>query len=214
LGNQFDYAEPIVNAPNNVTSENIIGTFLCASDSGLNNTLLEISGALSMSMANYVGNGGSFEWSFIPALGDRHDGVLTRTLNQKHNGIKLSSITDGTSNTFFAGETLKYGFIWDPTSYGGVSSAGYAAKTLSQVRTGHGEFNPDPETSSDAVKRNSYASNHPGGANFVFVDGSTHFIPETIEHNRLTYDDHLTGLEPGIYQRFFGRDDGQVVILD
>jgi prepilin-type processing-associated H-X9-DG protein len=153
-----------------------------------------------------VGNGGAFEDSFVPTV-EWSDGILMRTTDQKHNGLKLRKIKDGTSKTFFAGETLKYGFIWDPNTFGGVSGNGNAARTLTQVRTGHGEFNPDL-TASDAVKRNSYASNHTGGAHFVFVDGSTHFIAESIEHNRLTVAAANQGQQIGVYQRFFSRDDG------
>ncbi|MCA9162013.1 MAG: DUF1559 domain-containing protein, partial [Planctomycetales bacterium] len=52
-----------------------------------------------------------------------------------------------------------------------------------------------PDGSSDLC----FGSYHPGGAQFVFVDGSTHFIPETV--------DSL------IYRYLGGRNDGNVVQL-
>ena len=120
----------------------------------------------------------------------------------------MSSVQDGASNTFYAGETIKFGFIWDPTTYAGVNPADRAGRTLTQVRTGHGEFNPRPESATDVVKRNSYSSRHTGGANFVFVDGSTHFIAETIDHNRLTFNEFQNGTPLGTCQRLFSRNDG------
>ena len=198
----------------------IISLFLCPSDSALNDTLLTISGDFAVSLSNYVGNGGAFEDSFVPDLTrcgndfDFSDGVLMRTVNQKHVGVKLRQVRDGTSKTFFVGETLKFGinrtFIWDPGTFGGVNGSAFAARTLTQVRTGHGEFNPDL-SASDAIKRNSFASNHTGGAHFVYVDGSTHFISEEIDHNQLTFGQEQSGMQMGTYQRLFSRDDGLVI---
>ncbi len=188
----------------------IIPMFLCPSDGALNNELLTINGSFATSLSNYVGNGGAFEWSFIPAL-EHSDGVLMRTKDSRHHGVRLKQIKDGTSKTFYAGETLKFGFIWDPNTFGGVNGAGAAARTLSQVRTGHGEFNPDPLASSERVQRNSFASRHVGGAHFVFVDGSTHFITDSIDHNQLTVAQRNAGEQIGTFQRLFSRDDSLTI---
>lgn len=207
LRDSFDYSISIMLAPNTVAAQTQIPTFSCPSDPALNDTLNRINSNLSMAMSNYVGNGGAFEYSFVPAV-DWYNGVLTRTRDYDHQGARMAAVTDGTSNTFFAGETLKYGFIWDPTIYAGVNGWDRAARTLTQVRTGHGIFNPDTDSSTNEIKRNSYASNHTAGANFVFVDGSTHFIAQTIDHSQSTYAQFLSGQELGTYQRLFGRDDG------
>lgn len=206
LANGLDTNLTIDDPKHSALSSTILPTFLCPSDGALNEELNVISSRLSMSMSNYVGNGGAFEWSFVPDL-DHADGVLSRTRDQRHEGIRLKKISDGTSKTFFAGETIKYGFIWDPTTFGGVNGSASASRTLTQVRTGHGVFNPE-DTASVAIRRNSFASRHDGGANFVLVDGSTHFIAEDIEHNQLTLRRQDAGETLGAYQRFFGRNDG------
>lgn len=231
LKDQFQSNGNMTISPNRELVGTVLEFFLCPSDPDLNESLQNIGGGTLMSRSNYVGNGGSFEWSFVPGpnsnLGwnnsvindigegsERHDSVLSRTLNQRHNGIRLSEITDGTSNTFFAGETIKFGLEWDPTTYGGIIGSGAASRSLTQVRTGHGVFNPEPDRSatSDEILRNSYLSFHPAGANFVFVDGSTRFIAETIDHNQLTYRDFKdNGAVRGVYQRLFSRKDGQVL---
>ena len=231
LKNQFQERERMTVDPNRELVSTVLDFFLCPSDPGLNEDLQNVGGGTLMSRSNYVGNGGSFEWSFVPGPNtnfsfgssvidtvgegsERHDGVLTRTLNQKHNGIRLSQVTDGTSNTFFAGETIKFGLEWDPTTFGGIIGSGNASRTLTQVRTGHGEFNPQPDRNitSDVILRNSYLSFHPAGANFAFVDGSTRFIAETIDHNQVTYRDFKdNGAVRGVYQTLFSRNDGQTV---
>ena len=220
----------VIDPPNSALVETVLPFFLCPEDPELNSDLQNVGGGTFMSRSNYVGNGGSFEWSFVPGPSSnlawpnsvinsngegrrRHDGVLTRTIGQDHRGVRLLDIFDGTSNTFFCGETIKFGLEWDPTTYGGVAG-GNASRTLTQVRTGHGEFNPEPDLSvtSAAILRNSYSSFHSCGANFVFVDGSTRFIAESLEHNQLTFRDFADeGGVRGLYQRLFSRNDGQTI---
>ena len=168
-----------------------------------------------MPLASYLGNGGSIQYSFIPAE-DFADGILSRSSDDRHLGLKLGSVTDGTSNTFFCGKTISYTaalnavFVWDPAMYAGTTGNS-AARTLTQVRTGHGVFSPDLATyrNNIAVLRNLYASRHTGGAVFAFVDGSTHFIAESIDHNQLTEAQWRAGMARGTYQQLFSRNDGQ-----
>ena len=234
LAGQFDFSLPIQQIVNRAPATVRIGNFECPSDPNINTDLFTLT-MTPTTLSNYVGNGGSFEWSHVPDQGARSDGVLSRTSDTRHFGIELAAITDGTSNTFLAGETLSYfpawkaagypnGFQWDPATYAGVNGNGESTNTLTQVRTGHSAMNPEPEVfdrsspeSSDnsrrqALQRNGFASNHVGGgANFVFVDGSTHFISDTIEHTELTWVQFTNGTPRGTYQRLFSRNDGQVL---
>lgn len=230
LKDQFQVDSSFAITPNRELASTVLDFFLCPSDPNLNEDLQDAGSGVLMSRSNYVGNGGSFEWSFVPGPnsnlgwsnsvlnnagegGERHDGVLTRTLNQKHLGFKLSQVSDGTSNTLFVGETIKFGLQWDPTTFGGVFN-GMASRTLTQVRTGHGIFNPEPDrdVTSDEILRNSYLSFHTAGANFSFMDGSTRFISETIDHNQVTFRDFKdNGAVRGIYQRLFSRNDGLII---
>lgn len=221
-GNLFeglDFSQPWGNAVNANLVAQSIDTFVCPSDQELGEVPHPVGGR-NQAMSSYLGNGGSIEWSFC-----RHnafeDGIFTRTLDSRYLGMELSDITDGTSNTFFCGETVSFAlrydraFIWDPAMYAATGNSFTAARTLGSVRTGHGEFNPSADLpyngTNEEIFRNSYASNHIGGAVFVFVDGSTHFISENIDHNRVTADQWSSGVTRGTYQALFSRNDGLVL---
>ena len=214
---KFDLTMKINAGVNAALIEQPVSTFICPSDPLMAETLHPVSGSIDMAMSSYLGNGGSIEWAFIP-VEDFSDGVLMRCENNQYLGITIGDVSDGTSNTFFCGETLSYNallnrtnFIWDPAMYASVKGNATAARTLSQVRTGHGKFDPDWENSNDTILRNSFASNHTGGAVFAFVDGSTHFISDSIEHNNLTEAQWRSGGVRGTYQRLFSRNDGLVL---
>ena len=217
-GNIFDNLNLDLKMNNSVNAPFMVqpvDTFICPSDPLIAETLHPVAG-IEMAMSSYLGNGGSIEWAFVQTE-DFSDGILMRCLDNSYQGITLGGITDGTSNTFFCGETLSYAallgrtFIWDPAFYAATNNGATAARTLGHVRTGHGQFDPDFETQTDTILRNSFASNHTGGAVFAFMDGSTHFISDSIEHNQLTEAQWRSGGIRGTYQRLFSRNDGLVL---
>ena len=204
-----------INGGNNpLQLSTVVETFICPSNPELATATHPVSG-IDMSMSSYLGNGGSIEWAFVQWL-DFSDGILMRSIDDKHQGITMGDVEDGTSNTFFCGETISYAvvqgnpFIWDPAFFAATNGSN-ASRTLGMVRTGHGEINPDWTTETDTILRNSYASLHAGGAVFAFVDGSTHFINDNIDHNNLTESEWRSGGIRGTYQRLFSRNDGLTV---
>ena len=59
--------------------------------------------------------------------------------------------------------------------------------------------------------KESFGSNRLGGMNVAFVDGATHFISDTVEHNQLSWAAFLTHPgDLGVFQRLLGTNDGQV----
>jgi prepilin-type N-terminal cleavage/methylation domain-containing protein/prepilin-type processing-associated H-X9-DG protein len=129
----------------------------------------------------------------------------------------IRQISDGTSNTIAMGEILPSAsaFQWirgwtlseglwfattapinfntDKDEAPVVVSGGGRGGGTSTVLPGH-DWEYDFNTAMG------FKSRHPGGANFVFADGSTHFLSDSIDYV--------------IYQRLGGRRDGEPVSLE
>jgi prepilin-type processing-associated H-X9-DG protein len=129
--------------------------------------------------------------------------------------IRIGDVTDGTTNTILIGETLveqcefqRYGY---PPGWAGYNTVSQG-QTIQPINypilpTNQTAFTSDcaagcPGQDPAHCIMNwhvtwGFKSKHPGGANFCFVDGSVHFLSETIDHQ--------------VYQYLGCRDDGQVL---
>ena len=96
------------------------------------------------------------------------------------NTLTMASITDGTSNTFAVGEAIP---AWSEWSWWYCQNASVATcaipinnrRGIDQLQTFAGNWD----------RNFGFYSLHPGGAQFVMIDGSVRFIPDTI--NTVTY---------------------------
>jgi prepilin-type N-terminal cleavage/methylation domain-containing protein/prepilin-type processing-associated H-X9-DG protein len=145
-------------------------------------------------------------------------GMMARALTFP---AKMASVQDGTSNVIFVGEILPEST--DHTAgwwhyNGGAnahSSTAVPINTMVTLASDEqdclkrgwglpGKGNDQKAHCGCFVKSNwnyswGFRSRHPGGAEFVFVDGSVHFLPATIDY--------------ATYQHLGGRRDGQPVTL-
>jgi len=165
--------------------------------------------------SNYMGSAGFFArgWGF------QNNGVLFGA-----SSVGFQGINDGTANVFVAGERDKRcrAGAWvgvktareGSTGRHGVSNVlGYVAHKLNATAE-------DGNTMGRSCWRG-FSSSHPGGANFLFCDGSARFIPEGIESSwgnedpfRTTGSADVTTAAAslmGVYQRLGMRDDGAPV---
>ncbi len=176
--------------PDNLTAQTIrFNSYLCPSDSV--KQLIPVRNeentetVYTVASANYVGVFGTGEVGEAPGRGN---GMFFR-----NSRLGFGDITDGTSQTFFIGErshNLSY-VTWTGRAIGGWLF------TTASFEGGTNKFNPEPEESFTMILGpveaedgprtpnhpkahvEDYWSRHPGGVNFLFGDGSVHFIKET-----------------------------------
>lgn len=166
--------------PPHVGYATVVPSYTCPSDGRLRSALTGRDG-VSSAFASYLGVSGWPGWRG----GDGWGGVLGRTP-----GIRLADVTDGTSNTLMVGErpppdSLQAGRWYSAITHAGGTTypgpdadmpveallhAGDTECAWATTRFGPGRVD-------NPCDRYHFWSLHPGGANFLFVDGSARFLP-------------------------------------
>jgi prepilin-type N-terminal cleavage/methylation domain-containing protein/prepilin-type processing-associated H-X9-DG protein len=135
----------------------------------------------NMSFTGYLGNGGIQGDETYEGLG-QSQGVLFYTSQ-----IRLTDITDGTSNTILIGERppstdLEYGWWfagagYDGSGLGDVIMGATAYRYASALGCGSNYAMFQRGNTNNSCDQVHWWSPHTNGGNFAFSDGSVHFIP-------------------------------------
>jgi prepilin-type N-terminal cleavage/methylation domain-containing protein/prepilin-type processing-associated H-X9-DG protein len=180
----IDLSKDIAHTANAAPRVQPIPVYFCPSDSPPQPTFtVRDAGGTAVcdvAFANYVGVGGTFEVSNFP---DTNTGVLLR-----NKGFRVTDITDGSSNTIFVGE--RTGLKSPQTTWtGAVTRAripplnpAYDVElpaVLCTTNTGTATDGRVPNNALDHVEDTN--SRHPGGVNFLYGDGSVHFLNQNID---------------------------------
>jgi prepilin-type processing-associated H-X9-DG protein len=166
-------------------------------------------GSEMVATANYTCCRGFYRYSGAVHLQKPNNGVL-----YAESATRFRDVLDGTSHTFAIGErTVLPVHASTPArwpSWCGPGGLGIGATVSSCVSI----------RLNDETNMHAFSSHHPGGANFCFVDGSVHFISDTIESNSGGLTDGNSGShadfiraagQVGLYQLLGVKDDREAI---
>ena len=139
--------------------------------------------------SSYGGNQGTWPVTFQQSYSVKSPGEFPQINGVIHDDsvVQIAAITDGTSNTFLFGEKSKGNlYVYDPKYAIGDGSWNSGRSYDTQINTYYppniglggsganaGDFSGDyPSTAS---------SQHPGGVNMAFCDGSVRFLKNTVD---------------------------------
>jgi len=202
-----------------------VPSFRCPSDISpltTGNNAGNANGTATIAVSSYCGVMGSFDGQFCQASGTSMiTGVRNHGLLAVNSSRRIAEVLDGTSNVLAVGEVS-----WRPI----INSDG----SIRQFILGNITTNGGPNCTNDGPAQNgphlhlracrhklngpyvggekqkAFHSYHTGGAMFVFVDGSVHFISDSIEHTNTNFTDPgVTAAGPfGLYQKLGTINDG------
>jgi prepilin-type N-terminal cleavage/methylation domain-containing protein/prepilin-type processing-associated H-X9-DG protein len=197
-GRYWSYYTTSSSDPNINPFAQVIPTFLCPSDDNQKYQVQDSSGNVYGTCV-YRPNAGYGDG----IIGNGNNGIVTN--GNSYSFTKITDITDGTSSTLLLGEmSTHHDPLWAAIMVAAGASSPYNDQT-SAVYTAWYDWNDFsfPIGSGDCggyglpmnwrytdtsttwwygieYGRYGYGSNHPGGANFAFCDGSVHFLPNSV----------------------------------
>jgi prepilin-type N-terminal cleavage/methylation domain-containing protein/prepilin-type processing-associated H-X9-DG protein len=190
LHRRIQFGQPADNAQNRAVAETVISTYLCpssAAGTGLMPNRRNANGPRAVTCYK-ASLGANWNWgSFSPVKTiagrnagdpeglDHCTGLICRGGDMAPYSTRMTDVKDGASSTFAVGEADPE-WCWHSWWYWFNASTATAAVPLNYFRT------PE-DTDDDWFYNYAFASRHPGGAHFCYVDGHVQFVSEKIDLN-------------------------------
>ncbi|MEQ1830997.1 MAG: DUF1559 domain-containing protein [Pirellula sp.] len=212
------FASNLDNPANRLMLQTPLTTYRCPSDDGpiLNvdrvvrsNTNVAVETAIS----NYIGSNST-------GTVDGNPPGVRRGLFIRDQGTKFGEISDGSSNTFAIGERAWRRRLTNGTI--AIPAAGLIAGCRGQASgimvdwglmdiVGIGRFRLNYNQTLVTRSKRAFSSNHTGGCQFVFCDGSVHFISETIDGDMSAAQQSNDADPNSVWENLIAIGDGNVV---
>ena len=199
--NSFNMALRYTDLANTTVLQTKLATLQCPSDTLIQNPPTSTSATygwpasgITIARTNYMANAGLWNSPAIgpnpftdpnyPQYKSNATGVIFL-----YSATRFGDITDGTNNTMLFGEGT-YGRLtgsdlsgcrwWMAGNYGDTMlNAMYPPNT--KVPSSTIDVNSNKATNTYGIYRMAASSNHPGGVNYAFADGSVRFIKDTVD---------------------------------
>ncbi|MFO0818144.1 MAG: DUF1559 domain-containing protein [Pirellulales bacterium] len=194
--------------------ETVVPAYICPSDSGYQNR-----GQIHNDR-RYNGGAGFVAHAYVPGLSN-YIGVAGHNVNRindltntgifyGNSSLSFRDVLDGSSNTLLIGErdtkNCRSGsWIGVRNTNGGATRGIFVVSGHSRARLNESvlAWDSDPEGCGQG-----FSSLHPGGAQFVRVDGSVTFLADTVQHFHVNGNGAHVNPNNGVYQRLLSKDDG------
>jgi prepilin-type N-terminal cleavage/methylation domain-containing protein/prepilin-type processing-associated H-X9-DG protein len=144
--------------------------------------------ATNQGALHYRANGGSSTVGLVQGTWSRHAWYTTSGVIYPNSKVRMTDITDGTSNTLLLGETSSaLGRPLNSRGWGGIQpwTWGYYFYFTDEqgwLMIDHKAVTyPIGYTGSFFTNETPFTSNHNGGVNLLFGDGSVHFLTNTTD---------------------------------
>jgi prepilin-type N-terminal cleavage/methylation domain-containing protein len=199
----FDPTKSVMSSTNLPTTSGTVPTYLCPSMQLPREIPVEECGE-SLGPGSYIISTRTVYKDFfnkwlskdIDGASQALDGAFALPIPDTKYQLDFQRFIDGTSKTLLVGE-INFGFQeykWTCASRPGAPrwgdqtwAEGYWVFGWGNIdwllyeQLGVGSYNSQRQLNGNATLR-VYRSDHPGGAQFVLVDGSVHFVPDTIDY--------------------------------
>jgi prepilin-type N-terminal cleavage/methylation domain-containing protein/prepilin-type processing-associated H-X9-DG protein len=182
--------------------------------------------------SSYAGCTGTWDFGYNTSYGSAEFAMYNGVI-YNDSSVKIAQITDGTSNTLLFGEHSRFSMQKAGSTFTNSDFSWNSGRFYDTLFSSF--YPPNPPTSPGYTYNYGEAasSQHPGGANFAFADGSVHFLKNTINSwtisgtNTNSYGDiypdgvysmnyiwYYGTAKLGVYQQLSTRNGGEVLSSD
>jgi prepilin-type N-terminal cleavage/methylation domain-containing protein/prepilin-type processing-associated H-X9-DG protein len=193
----FDSAESVISSKNLPTTSGTVETYVCPSMQ-FNRDIPVVDCSEQLGAGSYIISSRTDYASASIAAGEdaAMDGAFAMPKQDEPYSLGFQHFLDGTSKTFLVGE-INFGFAdleWDCSKLAGqikwgdqTWAKGYWPYAWGHISwTSYKNFGLASYNSKRAVEGfktlRVFRSDHPGGAQFVYVDGAVNFVQDSIEY--------------------------------